>query len=1543
MDPHHPDLGQAVVEMTHAVTRCKFEATDAVSDEIVLTNILRLLRTMATSDVGKRCITDKGICEMVEIAFGMHFQARISELLRKAAEETLLVLTQCMFERLVVITRESEHRESMKSRSVNGKPAKSSHSFLDSSLEDLSKEDLADPTRMSPKRPFGKPAQVKAPFKPFGIPAILEFTRVLITLVDPKDHRHTDTLHRALALRLATRALEIGGQSLAKWVGAGCIIERELERKAPKDRIDLQEGLSMDMTITTEQPATVVSVGASGANYSEVSSPKLSASATKLDDGQEKSESTPLLSEDAGGDGADQPPAEQSPQSPPEALESPPSKAGDESGELQETDFQKLAINIKHMIVDDLTRHLFQLLLAQNTSNYSPPTWSGLNTISLVLRTISTLFSTMREHLIPQQHWFIMHLMKSCESGVTCWDIDDWGSSSPGFSETRKKSSESVSAVPQPSRQPSPVLVPEVRELYLEALLQICRSDTAFGEFYIFHDTNIYDKSHLFEELLQFFAKFSFPDASPGGFLTSSSHQGLAFDGVLLFLRCLAERKSLSSSVPQLLEPHASTDYTPAQLLLNKERKVIFLKGAELFNESAKKGIPFFQQNGFLPDPLTPDALAKFMYESANLSKTVIGDYIARRDEPNTLALAAFVQLFSFEGRRIDEAMRQFLEKFRIPGEAQQIERVLNAFSKRYFQTIAGSRLALTLDDPDREIQTEDDTGVLAFSIIMLNTDQHNPQVRKRMTFQDYSKNVRGLNSGMDFSPEYLKSIYQAIQQNEIVLAEERGGELGFNYEWKELLKRMESIPRLSNLDTNAYDRDLFFGVSVPVLASLFYSESALLTLDFENAQESVTFEKAMVGIQQAAMLSVRYRLCDIFDFIIVSLLRISGLSKPSRGLPVEMDLTKPLAATEAGEKELPKADRWAIDFGQSYRGQIAAVLAFNFLKDFPDSVRSSWKTVISSLSNLFLHQLLPSSLMLAEHFCKTKITLPRLTLTTAESLNSMTESSPRREQGLFSSFAQFLSLSSSEYDDDANDPQSAISHTMALEGVTHCYIEEFLEETRFMEDSTVLCFLESLIGASFVEKKTAQPDGESRSGSANAFSQASVFLLEMMFKIVLRNRDRLGFIWSPVASHLKAIISANTPVILLERACTNVLRLLLRLTHVVSGAGFLPKDELQSDVFEPLNQLLGLPSETIRIFVEHLIAGFLVITKTDMSILSKHPNRWSVLFRALSISSTHPTASLYSFELTCLIISGHPDSPVTAEHFGECVDLLLSFSSGIFEPVHNKVSAVNGSGAVSALPPQSERSVRAASDMKQSTNGALDRALKAIEKLYNLHLIIPKLIDVSGAQTQRSWYEFWLPVLSGLGQQCSHPSPEIRHQAISLLQRLLLSDELSKAADQGNEQQRRIDCFEIVLFPILDELKSLVSSFDVAGGSESLVRGCGLATKVFLHFSHSMRQGKEYGRIWIKQLDYFEVFLNMAAATNNDIALDGVRESLKNAVLVLMADQILVKHPDGASDGGELAGIWDNTWARVDRCYPALKQDLAIQNAGDASVATSE
>ena len=59
---------------------------------------------------------------------------------------------------------------------------------------------------------------------------------------------------------------------------------------------------------------------------------------------------------------------------------------------------------------------------------------------------------------------------------------------------------------------------------------------------------------------------------------------------------------------------------------------------------------------------------------------------------------------------------------------------------------------------------------VLAFSIIMLNTDAHSPHVRRKMSKEDWLKNNRGLDDGKDLPKEMLESIYDRITHNEIKL-----------------------------------------------------------------------------------------------------------------------------------------------------------------------------------------------------------------------------------------------------------------------------------------------------------------------------------------------------------------------------------------------------------------------------------------------------------------------------------------------------------------------------------------------------------------------------------------------------------------------------------------------------------------------------------------------------------------------------------------------------------------------------------------------------
>ena len=62
---------------------------------------------------------------------------------------------------------------------------------------------------------------------------------------------------------------------------------------------------------------------------------------------------------------------------------------------------------------------------------------------------------------------------------------------------------------------------------------------------------------------------------------------------------------------------------------------------------------------------------------------------------------------------------------------------------------------------------------VLTFSIIMLNTDRHSPQVKKRMTLEEFVRNNRGINGGADLPRALLVRIFQSISDNEIRLKDQ--------------------------------------------------------------------------------------------------------------------------------------------------------------------------------------------------------------------------------------------------------------------------------------------------------------------------------------------------------------------------------------------------------------------------------------------------------------------------------------------------------------------------------------------------------------------------------------------------------------------------------------------------------------------------------------------------------------------------------------------------------------------------------------------------
>jgi Sec7-like guanine-nucleotide exchange factor len=70
-----------------------------------------------------------------------------------------------------------------------------------------------------------------------------------------------------------------------------------------------------------------------------------------------------------------------------------------------------------------------------------------------------------------------------------------------------------------------------------------------------------------------------------------------------------------------------------------------------------------------------------------------------------------------------------------LPGEAQKIDRVMEAFGKEYYRQAKGGV---------KVGNNEDSFFILAFAVIMLNSDLHNPSVKRRMSCQQFRRNLEG-------------------------------------------------------------------------------------------------------------------------------------------------------------------------------------------------------------------------------------------------------------------------------------------------------------------------------------------------------------------------------------------------------------------------------------------------------------------------------------------------------------------------------------------------------------------------------------------------------------------------------------------------------------------------------------------------------------------------------------------------------------------------------------------------------------------------------
>ncbi|GMF20344.1 unnamed protein product [Phytophthora fragariaefolia] len=170
--------------------------------------------------------------------------------------------------------------------------------------------------------------------------------------------------------------------------------------------------------------------------------------------------------------------------------------------------------------------------------------------------------------------------------------------------------------------------------------------------------------------------------------------------------------------------------------------------------------------------PSPPKTIAEFLHEMPHTDpKMVLGE----PDAKSLSVLHEYANGFQFEGVAFDVALRVYLSRFELPSEAQKIDRILQAFAKAFYTS-----------NPDcEECPSEDAVYTLTFSVLLLNTDAHNPRLARKfkMTRADFIRNYHRLGGeGGSARPEvpdwYLGQCYDLFVADAIKRIKRKPAEL---------------------------------------------------------------------------------------------------------------------------------------------------------------------------------------------------------------------------------------------------------------------------------------------------------------------------------------------------------------------------------------------------------------------------------------------------------------------------------------------------------------------------------------------------------------------------------------------------------------------------------------------------------------------------------------------------------------------------------------------------------------------------------------------
>nr|XP_018903871.1 PREDICTED: Golgi-specific brefeldin A-resistance guanine nucleotide exchange factor 1 [Bemisia tabaci] len=1564
---------QTIEKIADAVTHARFVGTDEVNDAVVLMKILQVLRTLMVSPAGTM-LSDEKVCEIMFSCFKICFETRLSDLLRRCAEHFLKDMVQLVFMRLPYLdSYVIPTSKKLELRSSSTDNTRSRRKYLGSKSKTSQNEGSSHDT----PKPSGS-AETTSEGKPESHLATTPQAEQSGSIVDMQGAIHdrapgTDQLNSAPDVNPSTENMQA---SIECTDSSHSVNPTQFNQNDVK--IDIMEEHLDDQT---KEEDGFVKIDANNENIY---------GASMEENDFSNPEPTPSKAE---------------------------AESKDEEKALEYVNTQGVRFKTQDPILDsleagleskgteiipyglgcviELLRFLVSLCNSYDKQNTEIMTFTSLSLLTVALelgadpmskhpallalikdsmcRNFFSLLNTERISLLAADLRCCFLLFESQRSHLK-FQLEVYLSRLAELISSEKSSY-------------------EVRELALEALVQLWRVPGLITELYLNYDCDLYCPN-LYEDLTKLLSKNVFPVTG------IHSTNLLALDALLAVTDSIESHchsrisnniaqsdstdslvSSKKSSPPQSAQKYPSqspnsifmrikvSDSIPSheQLMAVKRKKKLLASGTDHFNAKPKKGIEFLQEQGLLSSPLDPIEVVHFLKENPHLSKKMIGEFISNR--ANLAVLDAFVKSFDFSDTQIDEALRMYLETFRLPGESPLISLVMEQFADHWHKCNG------------EPFVNSDAAFTLAYAVIMLNVDQHNYNVKRQnnpMTPEEFKRNLSKVNGGQDFDQDMLDDIYQSIKNEEIVMPAEHTGLVRENYLWKVLLRRGNSKDgTYIRAPDGMFDHDLFSLIWGPIVAALGFV--------FDKSSDPNIYMKAMIGFRKCATISAHYGMSNEFDNLTVSLCKFSTLLST-----------------------VSNYDSLTVAFGENHKARVATKTMFNLIHRHGDTLREGWKSVLECILQLYRCNLLPKILVEAEDFIDLsgKISLVR----EETPLNTKTES------GLLSSLYSYIALAAETGNQRTGTAEDEEAIQIARDCIHECHLEQLITESKFLRIDSMQQLVIALIQTSY------SPEGVIALGTPQNEDKA-VFFLEFMLKIVIQNRDRVTVVWENVRDHIYTLLmgaAACDHHFLVERSVVALLRLSIRLMR---------REEMSPVVVQSLRMLLLLKSSVLNRVVCQISYGLYELLKTSAANIHSAAD-WTIIFTLLEcvgagmpppkvigktysqeISGTKsdgeissvageedsglgnergytsdselsrltpsPTSTLSeSKSLGGILVSREGEAEplsvrpftqtkfslpsdqelqlhdpfalvkcceslaflvrdvahITPYNFERCISCIRTFVEASLITIDKKSlrKTVNESKAAPAKPKRklllkkkNEESGKTKtpsnpydgdeSDSEDLPSGYHQVPIQLLDLMHTLHTRTAQIHrwwaeENSDAQLTSLWAQGWCPLLQGIARLCCDSRKQVRMSAMTYLQRALLVHDL-----QALTADEWAACFNQVLFPLMTRLL-IPPDLD-----ETRMRAATLLSKVFLHHLTPLQSLPSFLNIWLTILDLMGKYM---VVHNSDLLSEAIPESLKNMLLVMDSAKVF-------SQGEQRTALWDITWNRINAFLPNLKEEL--------------